>query len=158
MIIIMINYSLHCRSMHWPARIKKINILVKKILQFQKDLYFVNSINYKCNLVFVDNKFIKKINMKYRKKDKITDVLTFVSEVNIQKQKEKCCDIFFSAEMISKDSKKNGVNFYDHLTLLIVHSFLHINGFMHKTIKDFNEMKKIEIKVLDKLEISNPYL
>ena len=154
----MIKYSLHCRSMHWPPRIKKINFLVKKILQCQKDLYFINSINYNCNLVFVDNKFIKKINMKYRNKNKITDVLTFVSEINILKRKERFCDIFFCAEMISKDSKKNGVNFYDHLTLLIIHSFLHVNGFLHKTIKDFNKMKKIEIKVLDKLEISNPYL
>ena len=54
--------------------------------------------------------------------------------------------------------KKNNINFYSHLTHLIIHSFLHINGYVHDKIKDFNKMKKIEIKVLNKIGIDNPYL
>ena len=52
----------------------------------------------------------------------------------------------------------NGINFYDHLTHLLIHSFLHINGFLHDKTIDYNRMKKVEIKLLNKLKIVNPYL
>ena len=155
----MINYNLVFKSIYWPARSKKIHILINDILKFQHDLRFKKNINYDCNLILVDNKFIKKINKKFRNLNKITDVLTFVSETKFKGQKKnKICDVFISAEIISKDSKKNGTNFYDHLTHLIVHSFLHINGLMHNKFNDFLKMKNIEIKILKKLGITNPYI
>ena len=98
------------------------------------------------------------MNNKFRKKNKTTDVLTFISEPRIDKRnKTKICDIFFSAETIKKDAKKNGLNFYNHFTHLIIHSFLHINGFVHNSLDDFKKMKKIEIKILKKIGIFNPY-
>ena len=122
-------------------------------------LKFKNNINYNCNLILVDNKIIKKMNLKYRKINKATDVLTFISDIDVNsKNKQKECDILLSAEIIIQDSKKNEINFYDHLTHLIIHSFLHINGFMHNKIKEFNEMNILEIKILNKLGISNPYI
>ena len=99
------------------------------------------------------------MNLQFRKINKSTDVLTFVSNVNINvKKPRKICDIFLSAETILKDSKINEINFYDHLTHIIVHSFLHINGYAHDKISDFKIMQQIEIKVLNKIGISNPYL
>ena len=155
----MIRYSVSCKSMYWPARIPKINIIMKNILKYKNMLKFKNNINYNCNLILVDNKIIKKMNLKYRKINKATDVLTFISDIDINsKNKQKECDILLSAEIIIQDSKKNEINFYDHLTHLIIHSFLHINGFMHNKIKEFNEMNKLEIKILNKLGISNPYI
>ena len=103
--------------------------------------------------------FIKPINLKFKGVDKTTDVLTFVSSFKyICLDKTKYCDIFFSSETIYLDSKKNKINFYEHFTHLLVHSFLHINGFVHKKINGFVQMKKEEIKVLKKLSIANPYL
>ena len=155
----MIRYSVNCKSIYWPARIPKINIIMKNILKYKNMLKFKNNINYNCNLILVDNKIIKKMNLKYRKINKTTDVLTFISDIDINsKNKQKECDILLSAEIIIQDSKKNKINFYDHLTHLIIHSFLHINGFVHKKINDFVEMKREEINILKKLSISNPYL
>jgi len=155
----MIRYSFICKSNQWPPRLKKIEILLKKIMKFKDDLHFKKHIDYDLNLILTNDKFIKKINLQFRKINKSTDVLTFVSNVNINMKKpRKICDIFLSAETILKDSKINGTNFYDHLTHIITHSFLHINGFVHKKIYDFVQMKKEEIKVLRKLSISNPYL
>ena len=140
----MINYSLISKSMHWPARSKQINKIVINILKFKEELYFDKKINYTCNLILVNDKFIKKMNIKFRKKNQVTDVLTFINYVNFNNKKiTKICDIFLSAEIIKKDAKKNSVSFYDHLTHLIIHSFLHINGFVHKKISDFNKMKMI---------------
>ena len=155
----MINFSLICKSKHWSARLAKIDILIKNIIKFQKDLNFSKTIDYDCNLILTNNQLIKKMNHKFRKENKATDVLTFISMVDVKKnKKQKICDIFLSAEMITKDAKKNNINFYSHLTHLFIHSFLHINGYVHDKVADFNRMKKIEIKVLNKIGIANPYL
>ncbi len=154
----MIEYNLISKSNLWSFRIKKSKLLIKKILKYQKELKFNKNINYICNIVLIDNYFIKKLNFKFRKKNQATDVLTFISETKNPKGKLcKVCDIFLSAEMIKKDSQKNGINFYNHLSHLIIHSFLHVNGFVHNTINDFNKMKKAEIEILNKIGIINPY-
>ena len=155
----MIQYFLICQSKHWPARVKKVDNLIKNINKFKNELNFNKAIDYYCNIILTNDESIKKMNFKFLKKNKTTDVLTFVSDINFKKnKKQKICDIFLSAEIIASDAKKNNINFYNHLTHLLIHSFLHINGYVHYKIIDFNKMKKIEIKVLNKIGIDNPYL
>ena len=77
---------------------------------------------------------------------------------NNKNENEMYCDIFFSAEMIKKDAKNNLINFYDHITHLIIHCFLHVNGYDHKKKSDFLKMKKLEEKILLQLNIESPYL
>ena len=155
----MINFSIICRSKHWPARLKKVNFIVEKIMTFKKELGFKININYNCNIILSDNNLIKKMNYKYRNNNTATDVLTFVSEINLKKKrKTKICDMILAAEIIKKDAAKNKITFYNHLTHLIIHSFLHLNDFTHKKFDNFNKMKEVEIKILKKLRINNPYL
>ncbi len=95
----------------------------------------------------------------YRKKNMSTDVLTFVTSLNNNSAKNvSYCDIFFSAETVKKDAKKNFTNFYDHLTHLIIHCFLHVNGYDHKINADFLRMKKLEKEILNNFNIRDPYL
>ena len=155
----MIELSLICKSKHWPVRLKKVSKIINRIMNFKNELKFNKKIYYCCNIILTNDKLIKKMNYKYRKKNVPTDVLTFVSEVNlIKNKKQKICDIFLSAEFIKKDALKNNISFYNHLTHLIIHSFLHINGFNHAKAIDFYIMKKKEVYILSKLQISNPYL
>ncbi len=112
---------------------------------------------YYCNSAI--NKKIKAINRTYRKKNIPTDVLTFVTSLkNKKSNNEAYCDIFFSGEMIKKEANKNFINFYDHLTHLIIHCFLHVNGYDHKKKSDFVKMKKLEEKILMKCNIKSPYI
>ena len=75
-------------------------------------------------------------------------VLTFVNSIkNYKGKKETYCDIFFSAETIKKDAKKNRISFYDHITHLMIHCFLHVNGYDHKKETDFIKMKNLEEKI-----------
>ena len=114
----MIKFTIICKSKHWPARVKKITSIIKKILKFKKDLKFSQTVTYNCNIILADNNLIKKINYKFRKKKQPTDVLTFVSEIRKKNvQKFKICDIFISAEIIKKDAKRNNTTFYDHLLI-----------------------------------------
>ena len=152
----MIKFTVICKSKHWPARVKKITSIIKKILKFKKDLKFRQAINYNCNIILTDNKLIKKINYKFRKKKQPTDVLTFISEIRKKNIKKfKICDIFISAEIIKKDAIRNNTAFYDHFTHILIHSFLHINGFNHIKNKDYYQMNKKEVLILKKLGITN---
>ena len=154
----MINFSLFCKSNHWPARKKKVELIINKILKYKKDLHFSININYACSIILADDILLKKINTRFRNKKKSTDVLTFISDTkatNIKKQR--ICDIFLSADIIKKDAIYNNITFYDHLAHIFIHSFLHINGFEHKKYVDYKKMKKTEIVILSKLGIKNPY-
>ena len=155
---IKIQTNFFCKSNHWPKRMLKIKQIVKNIIKID-ELGFKKNNSYILNLIFVDDKKIKNINKIYRKKNKNTDVLTFVNFIkNNKNEKETYCDIFFSAETIKKDAKKNLLNFYDHITHLIIHCFLHVNGYDHKKNSEFKKMKKLEEKILMYFDIQSPYL
>ena len=155
---IKIQTNYFCKSNHWSKRMLKIKEIVKNIIKIN-ELNFKKNNSYILNLIFVDDKKIKNINKEYRKKNKTTDVLTFVNFIkNNNNENETYCDIFFAAETIKKDAKKNLVNFYDHITHLIIHCFLHVNGYDHKKKSEFLKMKKLEEKILMYLNIENPYL
>ena len=153
-----IQTNFFCKSNHWPKRMLKIKEIVKNLIKID-ELNFKNNNSYILNLIFVNDKKIKNINKKFRKNNKTTDVLTFVNFIkNNKNENETYCDIFFSAETIKKDAKKNLLNFYDHLTHLIIHCFLHVNGYDHKKKSEFIKMKKIEEKILMNFDIKSPYL
>jgi probable rRNA maturation factor len=153
-----IQINFFCKSNLWSRRMIKIREIAQKVIKIE-DLNFKRNNFYVLNLVFVDDKNIKKMNKEYRKKNKTTDVLTFINTIkNINNVKETYCDIFFSAETIKKDAKKNIINFYDHITHLMIHCFLHVNGYDHKKQIDFIKMKNLEEKILMKFDVDSPYL
>ena len=153
-----IQINFFCKSKYWSRRMIKIREIAGKIIKIN-DFNFKKNNFYALNLIFVDDKKITNINKTYRKKNKNTDVLTFVNFIKNNKNKnETYCDIFFSAETIKKDANKNLINFYDHITHLIIHCFLHVNGYDHKKEIDFIKMKNIEEKILIKFNVESPYL
>ena len=151
-----IQINFFCKSNYWSRRMIKIREIAKRVIKID-DLNFQKNNFYILNLVFVDDKNIRKINKEYRNINKTTDVLTFVNSIkNNQNINETYCDIFFAAETINKDAKKNIINFYDHITHLMIHCFLHVNGYDHKKETDFIKMKNLEEKILMKFNIESP--
>ena len=145
-------------SKKWPRRVPKIRIITSKILKLMHDYFDIN-MKYHLNLILSEKNNIKKINKKFKNKYKDTDVLTFVTKfVNKDLGNIFYCDIFFSIDTINKYIKNNNIDFYDHFTHLLIHSLLHVNGYDHKKDSEFKKMKNIETKILNNLDIKNPYL
>ena len=153
-----IYYSIINNSKKWSRRLKKVSKIIKRILENQK--YFINDKCKYYNITFLltDNKRIKKLNKTYRNKQKPTDVLTFTSFQKINNHEIiRFCDIVISATIIKYDAEKLKINFYAHLTHIIIHALLHSNQHKHNTEKNYKKMKSLEISILKKLNIKNPY-
>lgn len=107
---------------------------------------------------------MKKINQQFRQKNKPTNVLSFpaLNKVEIKKaaKSQNHCflgDIVISYETVKKESLAQKKKFQDHLTHLILHSILHLIGHDHEEKKMAEKMENLEIKILKKLKIKNPY-
>ncbi len=121
------------------------------------------------SIILCNNLQIKKINKKFRKIDKPTNILSFANldEKNIQinglnKTIGKSQFIFLGElilayEYIQNEIKFNHKNFFHHMTHLLAHGILHLIGFDHEDENMANEMENLEIKILKKFNINNPY-
>lgn len=117
----------------------------------------------------VSNPQIKKINNDFRGKDKATNILSFPAldhkEIH-QKGLQNVVgnlnylflgDIVISYDKLSAEAKKQNKSFNCHLTHLILHSILHLIGYDHEDDAQAKEMENLEIKILESLNIKNPY-
>jgi probable rRNA maturation factor len=95
-------------------------VLFKKFSKY--DLNNIDNVNdiKKLNVVFVFPKDIKQLNKDFRKKDTVTDVLSFVLE-----QDPLIGEIYICPEYVAK--KYN----YEEVLRVIVHGFLHLLGYEH---------------------------
>ncbi|MGM0445468.1 MAG: rRNA maturation RNase YbeY [Bacillota bacterium] len=99
------------------------------------------------SIALVDNVKIKELNKKFRKKDEVTDVLSFPMDEEI------LGDIIISAERALSQSKDYGHSFKREICYLVTHGILHLLGYDHKTEGEKKEMRKKEERILKELEI-----
>ena len=107
--------------------------------------------------------FIKKVNKKYRKIDKATDVLSFPmfekDELD-KKIKEKdflhedvLGDIIISVPKVEEQAIEYGHSFEREFSYMIVHGFYHLIGYDHMEEEDKKIMRIKEEKILLGLDI-----
>ena len=128
----------------WKNKIKDPNnYLKKKLSKLTKIPYFKRK-KQEFSILLTNNKKMKHLNLKFRKKNKPTDVLSFKL-----KNKNYIGDIAISFEIINKRSKKT--NFFLELDKMWIHGYFHLIGYDHKKIKEFKKMNKKENLVLNYL-------
>ena len=79
---------------------------------------------------------IRRLNKKYRQKDKITDVLSFAGEGSF------LGEIVICPQQVRKNSQKYKVSFKKELTQVLIHGILHLLGYDHERSR--KEAKKME--------------
>jgi len=101
-------------------------------------------------IVLVDDKAIKKINAKWRKKNKPTDVISFAYlEGKKMPMTNKIGDIFISIDTAKKQAKEHLHSPNKELQILFIHGLLHLFGFDHKNDSQEKEMERWAGKILD---------
>ena len=134
---------------------KKIKSFVEKsidqtleILEYKKRKTYVS-------VFLTNNEEIKKINSKYRKINKSTNVLSFPqNEQRMISNLDNYLvlgDIVISLEKILSEAHQQKINFFDHLLHMIVHSTLHLYGFDHSNLKESIVMETKEKDIMKKI-------
>ena len=144
----MISIDVVSESSLWDKKIKKKDIFFKSLVQsFPKKYRFIKK-KVSLTILLSNNKNIKKLNKKFRNKNKSTDVLSFPSEKKLNIKKSSYIgDIIISYEFMNKPKILNTLEFKSKVTKIFIHSFLHLLGYDHIKLKDFKKMLLEEEKI-----------
>lgn len=139
---------------------KHIN-LVKDILNYAGK-YIKLSDNTEMSVTFVNNEDIQKINKEYRGVDRATDVISFAIEDDAEDDMpiildeemaneipNNIGDIFVSIDKVSEQAEFLEHSYERELGFLVVHGFLHLNGYDHMKDEDEAIMFPLQRKILD---------
>lgn len=115
----------------------------------------------------VDEAEIQQLNQQYRGKDKTTNVLSFPFEMPELilpdgAQVDDAIshflgDIVICAQVVTQQAKQQNKLLNHHWTHMLVHGTLHLLGYDHIDEQEAEEMEGIEIAILQKLAIDDPY-
>jgi probable rRNA maturation factor len=149
----MISIDVVSESNLWKKKIKNTKIFFNSLIKiFPKKYRFIKK-KVSLTILLSNNKNIKKLNKKFRNKNKATDVLTFSSEKKINIKKSPYIgDIIVSYEFINKPKPLSLIEFKKRLTKVFIHSFLHLLGYDHIKLKDFKKMLSEEEKIYKTVE------
>ena len=141
----MISIEVVSEEKNWSKKIKNTEFFFNSICKyFPKKYKFLNK-KISFTLLLSNNKSIKKLNKKFRKKNKPTDILSFPFEKKIKiKNKSYLGDIIISYNFMDRP-KNQKINFFkDKVIKAFIHGFLHLLSFDHIKLRDYKKMLKEE--------------
>jgi probable rRNA maturation factor len=105
----------------------------------------------------VDKDEIQTLNKSYRHQDKPTNVLSFESDLPVEIDEAILGDVVICTEVVAEEATAQNKTFDEHLTHMAIHGTLHLLGYDHIKSEDAKQMENLEIKILEKIKIANPY-
>jgi probable rRNA maturation factor len=135
---------------HVEVPISYINRKLKKI---EKKLSIFKKNNLEFTILLSGDNEVKKLNNKFRKKNKTTDVLSFPfhekKTLNVLQKKSNQIylgDIIINlTKIISKSRDKDFLLNFDKIW---IHGLVHLLGYRHKSNRDYSMMKQLENKLI----------
>jgi len=149
----MIKVDVEIDNKFWFKKIKDPKkYLTKRIKKITKKINFLKGKSIVFTILLTNSLNIRKLNKKFRKKNKITDVLSFPffsrGKLNFKNKNSLYVgDIAVCFEVIKDRSKKN--SFFLEFDKAWIHGFLHLLGYDHIKNKDYLKMKKTEKKLIN---------
>ena len=131
----------------WKTKIKNPNLYLKKKIKKLSTIKSLKKKNFQFTLLLTNKTIIKRLNKKFRKKNKETDVLSFPIKSHFNKNYKG--DIAICYEIINLRSKKT--NFNIEFDKMWIHGLLHLLGYKHDKLKDYKKMLKKEKDILKKI-------
>ena len=105
------------------------------------------------NVALADDRSVRALNKRDRKKDKPTNVLSYPSG-----ERSFLGDIVLARQTVWREAKAQKKSPADHVAHLVVHGVLHLLGHDHETgDADAERMEALERRVLKRLGIADPY-
>ena len=133
--------------------------MVQDVLAYAAD-YLELEENCAMSVIIVDNEEIQNINREDRQQEALTDVISFALEESVVEddfpaiqevmdESRELGDIFVSFQRAQEQAVEYGHSFKRELGFLVVHGFLHLNGYDHMTEEEEAEMFDLQRDILD---------
>ena len=149
----MIKINVKVKTNPWHKKVKSPKKYFKsKLKKISKIVPFFRGKNITFTILLTNSSKMKKLNNKFRKRNKSTDVLSFPSFALkklklIKKRKIYIGDIATSYEIINLRS--NATSFQKEFDKAWVHGLLHLIGYNHIKNKDYFKMNRIEKRIIN---------
>ena len=126
-------------------------------------------VDFEISILACDDARIAKLNEDFRQKGQPTNVLSWPSDERAAEvdgeipdtpdlpMDVELGDIAISFDTCAREAADAGKSFEHHVTHLMVHGTLHLLGFDHTRDADAVLMEGLEVEILGKLDIPNPY-
>lgn len=96
------------------------------------------------SVVFVSNAASRRLNRRYRGKDKPTNVLSFAS-----REEGELGDILIAPKLARRESRELELGFSEYAVILFVHGLLHLLGYGHSSPNSARRMERASEKILN---------
>ncbi len=144
----MIKVNVVVDSSKWKKKVKNIK---KYFYVKQKKLNkIIKNKNQEFSILLTNQEKMRNLNLKFRKKNTTTDVLSFPNNYKIYKNNY-IGDIAICFEIINKRSISK--KFEQELDKMWIHGYLHLIGYNHIKNKDYQKMNKKEKLIFNKLNL-----
>jgi probable rRNA maturation factor len=154
----MIKADVLITNKNWKKYIRTpLTYINRRLKKIDKKTNLFKNKNCNFSLLLAGSAEVKKLNIKFRKKNKTTDILSFPfhERKNLKKLLKKNNKIYLGDIIINLnkvknvDKKKNFILAFDKIW---VHGLAHLLGHRHKSNIDFSIMKKIENRLLQSIK------
>jgi len=114
-----------------------------------------HSNKYSVNIIFVNNRYIKRLNKSYLNRNYATDVIAFSMEEGQRLKDPSSCkekalgDVYISAEKARTQAKRLGHSVKREIAILVIHGILHLTGYDDISRIDRMKMQRKTEKILN---------
>ena len=152
----MVKVNLVIENKNWKSRYPTVNsFLTKSIKKILLSIFSSYKTNFEISILLTGSKNMKKLNKKFRKINKDTDVLSFPAEEKDffdkdlkSKKKVYLGDVALSYQYIEAITKKQKTSFDYYFKKMLVHGVLHLIGYEHNSFKNYKKMSLLEKKII----------
>jgi probable rRNA maturation factor len=106
----------------------------------------------------VDEDESAELNSQYRGKNGPTNVLSFPFDAPVVINPRLLGDLVICVPVVGREAKEQSKAPEHHWAHMVVHGCLHLLGYDHIDDDEAEEMEALEIKILQSLDIANPYI
>jgi len=166
---VILDVNIQLRDARWKNRLRPYCKTVRGVCQEAVAATALSKLpcHWEMAVVLADDAAAQELNRTYRGFDKPTNVLSFPAVERFASQARRITktldhfeigDMVLAFETIEREAKEQGKTFIHHAAHLLVHGTLHLLGYDHIQNADAVTMERLEVQVLEKLGVSNPYL
>jgi probable rRNA maturation factor len=122
----------------WRARVPDVLLRVRRALA---------AAGCAASVALTDDRTVRRLNFRDRGKNKPTNVLTY----------EQPPEILLAFGVVAREARREGKSLARHLSHLLIHGALHLQGYDHHHPGAAREMEAEETRILSRLGVPNPW-